>query len=109
MLSRWTTETFGNVKQKIKLKNEELHVAQTRPADVALLHQCIVLSGDLNKLYKLEESYCSQGCVLMKCEMVTRIRSLFTEKQAKANTTTKVKVCMMMTMFGETNLRSLRS
>ena len=56
-LSGWAATTFGAIKKRIKLKEEELELWQGRVADGVMIAKCKEITGELDELQRLHESY----------------------------------------------------
>ncbi|XP_010682933.1 uncharacterized protein LOC104897695 [Beta vulgaris subsp. vulgaris] len=56
-LQRWAAVTFGDVKKRIKKKEEELQVWQNKAPDGRMLGKCKELVRELDELNRLHESY----------------------------------------------------
>ena len=53
----WAATMFGDVKKRVKRKEEELEGWQSRVPDSVMLNKCRELVGELDELHRLEESY----------------------------------------------------
>ena len=56
-LSGWAATTFGVLKKKIKLKEEELQVWQNKSPDGIMMVKCKEIVAELDELNRLHESY----------------------------------------------------
>lgn len=56
-LSGWASSTFGDVKKRIKRKEEELVLWQGRSPDGVMLARCREIVAELDELNRLQESY----------------------------------------------------
>ena len=56
-LSGWAATTFGDIKKRIKRKEEELELWQSKIPDGAMLGKCREIVNELDELNRLHESY----------------------------------------------------
>lgn len=56
-LSAWARKKFGDIKERIKVKEKELQAWQVRHPDAVMMERCNSVSMELDDLHRLEESY----------------------------------------------------
>lgn len=56
-LKEWVAATFGDIKKRMKLKEEELQLWQSNPPDGLMIERCKEIVRELDELNRLHESY----------------------------------------------------
>lgn len=82
-LSGWAAATFGDVKKKIRLKEEELQLWQDKEPDGVMVERCKEIVAELDDLNRLHESYWHTRVRVNELRDGDKNTSYFTIKQAK--------------------------